>query len=51
MLFDLIGGEDEVPRALWASLRPVVLVENLTAARNASRAVSRSEPSVSPVEK
>jgi chromosome segregation protein len=32
MLFERVGGEMEVPEAFWEALRPVVLVDSLTAA-------------------
>lgn len=37
MLFELIGGEREVPGPLWEVLRPVVLVDSLGAALDAWR--------------
>ncbi len=43
MLFAMVGGESEVPEALWDALRPVVLVDSLTAARDAWQAMSSSD--------
>ncbi|MFO0646272.1 MAG: chromosome segregation protein SMC [Polyangiales bacterium] len=43
MLFAMVGGESEVPEALWDALRPVVLVDSLTAARDAWQSTSSSD--------
>ncbi len=43
MLFAMVGGESEVPEALWDALRPVVLVDSLSAARDAWQVMSSSD--------